>query len=681
MKLSDTIKSRLPDDFNLDEIGDIDLKEAEKIANEDIVFLTEEDLIVGLEDFDLIPLEDDGLVSKNRSSTPDSAVVIQQTEKAPETTEQDQDIITLDDEDIAPLQEPSVEFTSHDTMESLDDVQKDESFDDDNIPGDIPPAEEEILKLDEEVVPLVEDEEPASEHMEEEKLALPETEELDLDSEISSQQPDTVPAEMETGFLDEDGIDELHLPEAEELIDESSEPHDDDADVESEVIEEEPVFDQSHVIGDDKVQKDSAEEHDTISVTTEDFIFYDEDQPSSEFANDNLSISSVVEEIQGREPLPDEETPELSEEPELKEVPEGEESIPAAMAESKEEETTIPAEIHEDEGYLEDAAFIDASEKLTSDLIALDEHDRTHFSDDPVVDKPVAITDTIFEENELDSVNLDIIGLMDNSGRVIREGEGNSTSSISISSQGVSEYIEELFFDFDDDEYKYKDDELEFIHTAIIEEDYSRYFQQIDEFYGTEQGKKITRAVEILGLSPDEIIEIEDTLFAEQYADIDLDEMFGLIHQDLDFGIHYHRGEKECTYILSNPDSLLDEERVSIEEDLSSSTALVFEENIELIKNELRELGEFERVESVQITAEVYDITDKVVIIEDEDDVDRFVKEFPEDKQNDLYRLLKYFDGLFEKLPEDTIKNFAESEYFDLYVQILNDLESNDGTS
>ena len=37
----------------------IDLQEAEKIANESILILSEDDLIEGIDDFELVPLKDD----------------------------------------------------------------------------------------------------------------------------------------------------------------------------------------------------------------------------------------------------------------------------------------------------------------------------------------------------------------------------------------------------------------------------------------------------------------------------------------------------------------------------------------------------------------------------------------------------------------------------------------------
>ena len=70
----------------------------------------------------------------------------------------------------------------------------------------------------------------------------------------------------------------------------------------------------------------------------------------------------------------------------------------------------------------------------------------------------------------------------------------------------------------------------------------------------------------------------------------------------------------------------------------------------------------------------VIDITDRVVILDDEADVDRFVSGFPRKKQVNIKILLKYLDGLFEKLPESVVKKFANSEYFDLYLKVLNEL-------
>ena len=55
------------------DLGSINLKEAEDLANEGTVFLTENDLFEGLEDFDLIPLEDNFDIDKNDHSSIENA--------------------------------------------------------------------------------------------------------------------------------------------------------------------------------------------------------------------------------------------------------------------------------------------------------------------------------------------------------------------------------------------------------------------------------------------------------------------------------------------------------------------------------------------------------------------------------------------------------------------------------
>lgn len=72
---------------------------------------------------------------------------------------------------------------------------------------------------------------------------------------------------------------------------------------------------------------------------------------------------------------------------------------------------------------------------------------------------------------------------------------------------------------------------------------------------------------------------------------------------------------------------------------------------------------------------DIIDITERVVIIESNDDVNKFImNNIDNAKQDNMKKLLSYLDGLFEKLPEDVIKKFADSEYFDLYVKVMNDL-------
>ena len=44
-------------------------------------------------------------------------------------------------------------------------------------------------------------------------------------------------------------------------------------------------------------------------------------------------------------------------------------------------------------------------------------------------------------------------------------------------------------------------------------------------------------------------------------------------------------------------------------------------------------------------------------------------------EKTELKKMIGYLDQLFDKLPEDTIREFSSSEYFDLYKRIMRDLD------
>jgi len=83
---------------------------------------------------------------------------------------------------------------------------------------------------------------------------------------------------------------------------------------------------------------------------------------------------------------------------------------------------------------------------------------------------------------------------------------------------------------------------------------------------------------------------------------------------------------------------------------------------------------EIEEIKAEPNESKLIDITDSIIILEDKEKLIELTSEFPE-KSDHLVKLLSYLDGLFEKLPEDVIRKFAESEYFDLYTKILKDME------
>jgi hypothetical protein len=125
-------------------------------------------------------------------------------------------------------------------------------------------------------------------------------------------------------------------------------------------------------------------------------------------------------------------------------------------------------------------------------------------------------------------------------------------------------------------------------------------------------------------------------------------------------------------YMTPAESAIDDSHRKKIEEEVVSNATLVVEEDIRDIRKKLETTVKSSSSEE----EEIVDITDRVIIIDDAGDMDRFVASIPESKRGDMKRLLRYLDGLFEKLPEDVVKRFADSEYFDLYVRIMNELEA-----
>ena len=49
-------------------------------------------------------------------------------------------------------------------------------------------------------------------------------------------------------------------------------------------------------------------------------------------------------------------------------------------------------------------------------------------------------------------------------------------------------------------------------------------------------------------------------------------------------------------------------------------------------------------------------------------------EELPEDLREDVKSVLSYLDQLLEALPEDKIKQFAQSEYFGVYKRLFEEL-------
>jgi len=308
------------------------------------------------------------------------------------------------------------------------------------------------------------------------------------------------------------------------------------------------------------------------------------------------------------------------------------------------------------------------------------------------------------EENPIDDIDKLVSGMIE-----ITEGEAKILKE--ASSKEEDEYIapiltgtlptfQDRMIEFEE-EYKFKDDDIVFIDNAVLVDEYDKYLKVIDDYYETKTVKKSSSTVELFGLTKDEFEFFYDILFEKEYETIKASKAF----KDVTVGRDHPEKDatlvKQFKYIQAKPQSLSDKEKKSIEENIESPVAVVIEENIDDIVERLKKIKPqvdikkllaqmphqpaklYDVDESKSDTVveekpakqeEITNITDQVIILDSKEDVNRFVDTLPVEKQENIRRLLKYLDSLFEKLPEDVIKNFANSEYFDLYVKVLNEL-------
>lgn len=286
------------------------------------------------------------------------------------------------------------------------------------------------------------------------------------------------------------------------------------------------------------------------------------------------------------------------------------------------------------------------------------------------------------EDDQLTSRLSKMIDITKGKLRIIESDPDLFSNRYTLEEQKIYEYDDEVFYE----EKFLTDTDFDFIDNSIIKEDFIHYIQEIDEYYSTEAKYSQSEISEIMGFAHDEEKYFEELLFGDYYKDIDIDSEIEFINPGLDFFSRSTSDKKDMMYLLDDPESLKDDEKHSIEADISSDSAIVFEESVKDIKSMLGEASDHvvvekeymqvskpaeTRAEPEQVIFE--DITDKVIILDDLENMNDFMETLP-DKKEDLTKLLAYLDGLFEKLPEETLRKFAESEYFDLYAKVLKDM-------
>jgi|GEM_PF-5843269 len=235
----------------------------------------------------------------------------------------------------------------------------------------------------------------------------------------------------------------------------------------------------------------------------------------------------------------------------------------------------------------------------------------------------------------------------------------------------------------------FDDSDINFIDNSIIRDDFGRYILEIDEYDNGQKSHK-SKVDELYGIENDELIEIEESMYQAEFQNQQIDNT----DRVLDFFEQSFSGQKNTKFIVNDKYEFDTSDIESIEEDITSKNALVIEEDVDEIEkvydkkygNDLDKTIDNDKSEiDVQSSTDesqlfdanediIVDITDRVVILEDYNERETFTNKFPE-KKDDLNKLFTYLDGLFEKLPEEVIMKFADSEYFDLYMKVINDME------
>ncbi len=640
IELPESVKKKLPRDFNIDEIGKIDLREAESIASEDILFINENEIIEGLEDFELIPEKtpgpampgdaDDG----DKSSIGDWGKVRERTFRDIPGPHAGTNELASDRDRKIPGSSPAEEARQGAGVQA-----------DSRAPGYGDDAKRGVIASRE---AIGDGGETPQQALDQEKTASRE------------------------GYVERDD---------EYVIWDMPDEEIDSAGVSKKAGEEKQAAGHAAVDAREPMRETPA---DDVSGTQQD--------------DDEVVISR--EELTER-PGPLRETGGKKMAPAERPEADGAPSAGAAPAARR---PLGPEAPDDGTGPIIHQGAARAPQGEAGTVVFVD--DRTGAAEGD--------TTGVADDGELDRIISGIVRFDEGPAYVLGEADvEEDRERIAVLTDDLAQVDEELFVDLD---YKYGDEELDYIHTAIAEEDYGDYIREIDEFFGTKGGRTVPARVELLGMTADEFDTIEDLLFKAEFKDIHLYDRYQMYEFDRGSMEERAKGSKSCRYLLPAENSIRDMERDSIESDISAGSALIFEEDVEEIRAQLkRRTGKsdaeiaamFERAMNAERAAELpppdagqvaavvdgsheemrggqleketapesmFDITDRVVILEDKADVERFISGFPEGKQMNIKMLLKYLDGLFEKLPEETIKKFASSDYFDLYLKVLNEL-------
>ncbi len=333
-------------------------------------------------------------------------------------------------------------------------------------------------------------------------------------------------------------------------------------------------------------------------------------------------------------------------------------------------EISIDADVHFEDAFEQQEHSPVVREKIPDEFAVASGRGRVLIIDDVAVEKTVNESESIFADGELEKTTVGLVDIVEGSARFIREASAEEDmEQMAAIMSGTAMAFEDLLVDFSE-EYKFKDEDVNFIDNVFIAESASLAGAFSDDERRRKKNR-LTPATEIFGLSDGELFEIETSVFTGEYKEIDLSTVQGALPAGLDQAMADFDLVKNCRYVGASSSEIGPIEKQSIEEDVVAEQALVYEESVEDIR---RVLSNYRKTKK-QHPDDVMDISDEIVIIDDKSDIERFADTFAPEKRENIKKLLQYLDGLFEKLPEDVIRKFAESEYYNLYMKIMKELE------
>ncbi|TFH38906.1 MAG: hypothetical protein E4G96_09775, partial [Chrysiogenales bacterium] len=457
LTIPDGVRKNLPDTFDINGIGTIDLREAESIANEGVLFLTESDLVEGLEDFDLIPLKE---VEKPREkpvkpADSDKSVVErgrdEKDSERPHTPEgRGPDIETEPEAELNPIDEydDGREWVPIEQLDVIDEKGRKwtplERLIDDEAVKVMPVIEETQNEVPAEPSEITSVDETGS------KRAIERNDRGGIEPERGKETGDSA--------IDEDRP-EKKIPRLEGYVESDDEY----------VIWDMPESDT--VLGEPRLESQKHKEKTPSAVKGE-------ERGGEKIIPASSSIdappqSGGVREVSGREP--------------------GESLMHVGKGSRQDKDVVPPVGVAPGDLGLRIPVYES-------------EEPRVHFIDDRT---GVSDEERDFSvEGELEKVTRGIFQFEEGAGYTLSESDAREDRDrIAYIAREFEPAYEELFVDLD---YKYRDEEIDYIHAAIVEEDYSDYIREIDEFFGTRSGMAVPAAVELLGLTTDEFDTIED---------------------------------------------------------------------------------------------------------------------------------------------------------------------------